>query len=84
MAGQLRSHEVVTLEEMVLAQMFEQEALINLLDRKGLIRKTGFLDGVKRLRAKAAKLHQPAQGCLCSRGARRWPRWRACWSGRAC
>ncbi len=57
MAEQLNPKEVVTLEEMVIAQMFEQEVLINLLDRKGLIKKAEFLDEVKRLKEKAAKAH---------------------------
>jgi len=34
-AAKLESSQVVTLEEMILAQMFEQEALRDLLDRKG-------------------------------------------------
>ena len=55
MAEELGSGEVITLEEMVIAQMFEQEALVNLLDRKGLIKKAEFLEEVKRLREQAAK-----------------------------
>ncbi len=57
MAETLEPNDSVTIEEMVIAQMFEQEALINLLDRKGLITKAEFLDEVKRLKEKAAKAH---------------------------
>ena len=40
----------VPLEEVVLAQSFELEALLNMLERKGLIVKTEILDEIKRLR----------------------------------
>ena len=55
MAEKLEPNELVTIEEMVLAQMFEQEALVNPLDRKGLIRKAEVLEEVKRLQERAAK-----------------------------
>ena len=48
MAEKLSLNAVVTLEELVIAQTFEQEALINLLDRKRLIKKAEFLEEVKR------------------------------------
>jgi len=46
---------VVSLEEMVLAQMFENEVLLNVLERRGLVKKAEVLEEVKRLRDKAAK-----------------------------
>jgi ribosomal protein S8 len=48
---------VPPLEEWVLAQRFESEAILNVLEQKGFIRKAEVLDGVKRLREKAAKVH---------------------------
>ncbi len=57
MAEQLNVEEVVTIQEMVLAQMFEQEALINLLDKRGLIKKIEFLEEVQRLKARAARMN---------------------------
>ncbi len=57
MAEQLDSSEMVTIEEMVLAQMFEQEALINVLERKGFLTKVELLEEVQRLREKATRAH---------------------------
>ncbi len=57
MAETRGADEVVTLEDMVIAQMFEQEALLNLLDQKGVLKKAEVLEEVKRLRDKAAKAH---------------------------
>jgi hypothetical protein len=41
------------LEEVVLAQAFELEALMNVLERKGVIRKAEVLEEIKRLRVRA-------------------------------
>jgi hypothetical protein len=57
MAQEMSGGDVVNLQEMVLAQMFEGEALLNVLERKGGIRKVEVLEEVKRLREKAAKAH---------------------------
>ncbi len=51
MAQGMGGGEVVTLQEMVLARMFESEALLNVLARKGLGTKAEVLGEVKRLRA---------------------------------
>ena len=50
MAEKLDPKEVVTFEELLLSNMHEQEALINLLERKGLINKAELLEEIKRLR----------------------------------
>ena len=55
MAEKLAPNELVTIEEMVPARMFEQEALVNPLDRKWLVRKAEVLEEVKRLKERAAK-----------------------------
>ena len=45
--------DAVPLEEVVLAQAYELEALMNVLERKGLITKGAVLEEIKRLRAQA-------------------------------
>jgi len=50
MAAKLDSKEVVTFEELLLSNMYEQEALINLLVRKGLISKKEVLEEIRRLK----------------------------------
>jgi hypothetical protein len=45
----------VPLDEVVLAQAFQLEALINVLERKDVIRKADVLDEIKRLRAQQPK-----------------------------
>ncbi len=45
--------DAVPLEDVVLAQAFELEALINVLERRGLITKGAVLEEIKRLRAQA-------------------------------
>ncbi len=55
MAEAMEGNGAVTLEEMVLAQMFESEALLNVLERRGLVTKAEALEEVKRLREKAVK-----------------------------
>ncbi len=46
-------NDAVPLEEVVLAQAFELEALMNVLERRGLITKGAVLEEIKRLRAQA-------------------------------
>lgn len=43
------------LEEVVLAQAFEFEALLNVLERRGLVPKAEVLEEIRRLREKAPK-----------------------------
>ncbi len=47
--------ETVPLEEVVLAQAFELEALMNVLERRGLVPRAEVLEEIKRFREKAAK-----------------------------
>ncbi len=54
-ANEIRGKETVSLEEAVVAQAFELEALMNVLERKGLITKAEVLEEIKRLRARAPK-----------------------------
>lgn len=52
MAEKLESKETVTFEEILLSNTIEQEALINLLEKKGIITKKELLDEIKRLNKK--------------------------------
>ena len=52
MAKALPGKQAVPLEEVVLAQAFQLEALLNVLDRKGVIGKAEVLEEIKRLREK--------------------------------
>ena len=47
--------QTVPLEEVVLAQAFQLEALLNVLERQGGIRNAGGLGEIKRRREKSAK-----------------------------
>ena len=55
MAEAMDGKDAVPLEEVVLAQAFEFEALLNVLERRGLVPKTEVLEEIKRLREKAPK-----------------------------
>jgi len=55
MAKTLGGRQAVPLEEVVLAQAFQLEALMNLLERRGLIKKAAVLEEIKRLRANTPK-----------------------------
>jgi hypothetical protein len=50
-----RGRQTVPLEEVVLAQSFQLEALLNVLDSKGVIRKAEVLEEIKRLRETSVK-----------------------------
>ncbi len=47
--------QTVPLEEVVLAQAFQLEALMNVLERRGLVMKAAVLEEMKRLKAKTPK-----------------------------
>jgi hypothetical protein len=55
MAKVLGGRQAVPLEEVVLAQAFQLEALLNVLDRKGVIKKAEVLEEIKRLQANTPK-----------------------------
>ncbi len=52
MAKPISGKQAVPLEEVVLAQAFELEALMSVLERRGLITKSAVLEEIKRLRAR--------------------------------
>jgi len=55
MAKVLAGRPTVPLEEVVLAQAFQLEALLNVLERRGVVWKRKVLEEIKRLKAKAVK-----------------------------
>ena len=50
MAEKLDPKEVVSFEEVLLSNVYTQEALINLLEAKGIIKKAELMKEIKRLR----------------------------------
>ena len=55
MAKSLDGRQAVPLEEVVLAQAFQLEALLNILERQGVLRKAEVLAEIKALQAKTPK-----------------------------
>ena len=49
MAEKLDSKEIVTFRELLMSNTIEQEALVNLLEKKGIINKKELLEEMKRL-----------------------------------
>jgi len=49
MAEKLDPKEIVSFEELLMSNVYTQEALINLLEAKGTITKTEMLEEIKRL-----------------------------------
>ena len=52
MAEKLEPKETVSFEELLLSNVYTQEALINLLEAKGIIKKAELLEEIKKLRDK--------------------------------
>jgi len=50
MGMKLDSKEVVDYKELLISNVYEQEALINLLEKKGIITKVELLEEIKRLK----------------------------------
>lgn len=56
MAEQLDPKETVSFEELLMSNVYTQEALINLLEKKGVITKAELLEEIKGLREKQNKI----------------------------
>ena len=56
MAKEIGRQGLTTVEEVVMAQVLELEALMNVLDRKGVLSKKEILEEMKRLRASKPKV----------------------------
>ncbi len=55
MAEKLDEKEIVTPEDLLMSEVIQSDALINLLDRKGIISKQELLEEIKRVRATLPK-----------------------------
>jgi hypothetical protein len=55
MAQKLDPKEVVDYKELLMSNVYEQEALINLLEKKGIITKVEILEEIKRMKKKQPK-----------------------------
>ncbi|MDM7987338.1 MAG: hypothetical protein QUS13_08400 [Smithella sp.] len=51
MADKLDTKEIVTAEELLMSEVIQSEALINLLDKKGIISKQELLEEMKKVQA---------------------------------
>lgn len=58
MAEKLDPKETVTFEELLISNIYTQEALINLLEKKGIIDKNELLEEIKRLRSGQPKANR--------------------------
>jgi hypothetical protein len=58
MAEQVDPKELVTFKELLMSEVIQSEALINLLDRKGIITKKELLEEMKRVQASMRKAEQ--------------------------
>lgn len=59
MAERLDTEEITSFEELVMSTLYTQEALVNLLDQKGLLKKEEIIEETRRLRQQA---HRAASG----------------------
>jgi len=55
MAEKLDPNQIVDLRELLMSEVIQSEALINLLDRKGIITKQKLLEEMKRVQASLPK-----------------------------
>jgi len=55
MAEKLDKKQTVDIKELLMSEIIQSEALINLLDRKGIISKKELLEEMKRVQAKLVK-----------------------------
>ena len=55
MAEKLDKKQTVDIKELLMSEVIQSEALINLLDRKGIISKQELLDEMKRVQATLVK-----------------------------
>lgn len=62
MAEQLDPGEIVDLRELLMSEVIQLEALINLLDRKGIITKKEVLEEMKRVQATLPKSERKGRG----------------------
>jgi hypothetical protein len=57
MAEKLDPKDLVDYKELLMSNVYEQEALVNLLEKKGIITKTEILEEIKRMKRKQPKTY---------------------------
>jgi hypothetical protein len=62
MAELLDPKEIVSFDELLMSEVIQSEALINLLDRKGIISKTELLEEMKKVQATLPKSERVGKG----------------------
>ncbi len=62
MAEKLDPKELVTFEELLMSEVIQSDALINLLDRKGIITMWELLEETKRVKATLPKSERTVKG----------------------
>ena len=61
MAEKLDPNEIITLEELALSSMWEMAALVEVLEKKGLLTKQDILDAIRELRRKNPRARTPVE-----------------------
>ena len=61
MAEKLDPKDIVTLEELALSSMWEMAALVEVLEKKGLLTKQDILDAIRELRRKNPQARTPLE-----------------------
>ena len=61
MAEKLDPKEIVTLEELAISSMWEMAALVEVLEKKGLLTKQDILDAIRDLRRKNPQAKTPLE-----------------------
>ena len=62
MAKLLAPKEIVSFEDLLMSEVIQSDALINLLDRKGIVSKTELLEEMKRVKATLPKSERVGKG----------------------
>ncbi len=61
MATPLDPNEIITLEELALSSMWEMAALVEVLEKKGVLKKQDIFDAIRELRKKNPLAKRPTQ-----------------------
>ncbi len=61
MAEKLDPNEIVTLEELAISSMWEMAALVEVLEKKGVLTKQDILDAIRELRRKNPQARTPLE-----------------------
>ena len=62
MAELLDPKDIVSFDELLMSEVIQSDALINLLDRKGIISKTELLEEMKRVKATLPRSERTGKG----------------------